>query len=727
MNYLAYIFRLLLRIKWWLILLPAGAAFLVYIWMGAMPRQYKSQTTVYTGVVSGYDIESTSESSQDWNVINNAVDNLINIIKAQTTLRNVSMRLFAQHMMYGDPNKDNQYITARNYRDLLARTPKEVQALIDPTSDSATLANLFDYETADHDNYVYGLFHWTHHHYSYEALNKIEVKRLNSSDMIEVSYQNDDPGMVYNTLLFLNDEFREQYKDLRFGETNNVIEFFESELRRVGDSLVHLENSLKDYNVENRVINYDEQTKHIAALTRDFELTHEEILLNYRSAEDLRTSLEEQIGEASKSFKDNAAFVQKLEFISDLQTRIAASKAFTSDDPTAVKPRNDVDALRLQLDDETRALKQITSTIGNSQYTKEGVSTPSMISKWLDAVLLLTKSKAELAVMELRRKELDDKYTQFSPVGSVIKQRQRSIDFTVQSYLSILDALNTARLRQKNLQMTSATLKIINPPVLPISAEPSKRKLTVLATFFAAFFFVLGFFILLELLDRTLRDKIRAERITGCRVLGAFPERESLRMRRYQKAHDQIAAQHLCNAVLNFFTSGQQNVVNFVSADTREGKSQLVQHLAEQLRLAGLSVRTLSWSDDFDAEQKRFLMARTLSDFVSEQKEGEVLLREADVILIEYPPFSKHSVPRDLLKHAALNLFVARADRTWKDTDQLLYEKAVRQADGTPIVLYLTNAHRRVVETFTGMLPPYTFLRKILFQLGQFGFTSTLK
>ncbi|MEG1611511.1 MAG: exopolysaccharide biosynthesis protein, partial [Alistipes sp.] len=219
MNYIVYIIRFLFRIKWWLILLPITVALMVYVKMGTMARMYKTQTTIYTGVVSGYDIETNANSRQDWNVINNAIDNLINIIKSQTTLRNVSMRLFAQHLMHGDPNKDNIYITAANYRRLLENTPKEVLALVDRTSDSVTLARLFAYEKADHDNYVYGLFHWTHRHYSYDVLNTIEVKRLSNSDMLEVSYQNDDPGIVYNTLVLLNDEFRNQYHDLRFGET----------------------------------------------------------------------------------------------------------------------------------------------------------------------------------------------------------------------------------------------------------------------------------------------------------------------------------------------------------------------------------------------------------------------------------------------------------------------------------------------------------------------------
>lgn len=45
------------------------------------------------------------------------------------------------------------------------------------------------------------------------------MRRIANSDMLEVSYENDDPGVVYNTLELLNDEFVKQYKELRYGET----------------------------------------------------------------------------------------------------------------------------------------------------------------------------------------------------------------------------------------------------------------------------------------------------------------------------------------------------------------------------------------------------------------------------------------------------------------------------------------------------------------------------
>lgn len=723
--YLAYLVKFLFRIKWWLILCPTLVALGVYLHMGRMPRTYMSSTTIYTGIVSGYDLETGESTSQDWNVINNAMDNLINIIKSQTTLKNVSMRLYAQHMVHGDPEQDNNYIFARNYRSELRRTPQEVIDLIDRNNEDSTLKNLYTYEVASHDNHVYGLFHWTHRYYSYEALSNIQVKRIGNSDMLEISYENNDPGVVFNTLEILNDEFVKQYRELRFGETNNVIAFFESELARVSHELRNQEDSLRDYNIENLVINYDEQTKHIAILSRDFELRNEEVRLNFQSANKLREAIEERIDGLS-TFRNNAAFIQKLHSIGDLQSRITAAEAFipeTQIDQATVE-RPDLAQLHAQLDRETDSLRILTSNISSQRYTKEGLSTSSMIDQWLDAVMLATKSEAEMQVLEEWKKSLDERYMRYAPVGATLKRKNREIGFSEQSYLSILHALNMARLRQKNLQMSSATLKIINPPVLPIAAEPTKRKMMVAAAFFCTLIFLLGFFILLELLDRTLRDKIRAERITGGRVIGAFPGPGRFGQRRYAKQYREIATRYMANAVLNYFDSAcRPNVVNILSTEAGDGKSILMENLAERFREAGMKVRTVSWNTDFDADRKEYLLSERLMDFLHDDK-AELPIGSADVVLVEYPPFTEHSVPRDLLRSAALNIFVAPATRTWKETDQLLYEKAVKLSGDTPTTICLNCAGRDVVQTFTGLLPPYSRLRKLSYQISQFGFTA---
>ena len=91
---------------------------------------------------------------------------------------------------------------------------------------------------------------------------------------------------------------------------------------------------------------------------------------------------------------------------------------------------------------------------------------------------------------------------------------------------------------------------------------------------------------------------------------------------------------------------------------------------------------------------------------------------------MEYPPFATSSVPKELLRHAALSIVIAPANRTWKDTDQLLFEKAEKLSGRTPVVLCLNCAGRDVVQTFTGLMPPYSRLRRLGYQISQFGFTA---
>ena len=722
MNSLIYIIRFVWRIRYWLIIGPLLVALLVYIQMGRRPSRYTVTSTIYTGIVSGYDINTVAGTShQDWNIINNAMDNLMTIITSETTLHDVSMRLYAQDLVHGEEEEDNSYILASNYRSLVRRTPPDVMALVDRSSDSITLHNLLEYEQADHDNHVYGIFRWKHRHYSYEALRQIKVKRLNNSDMLEVTYTNDDPGITYNTLVLLNDEFVKQYKLLRFGEINNVIAYFESELARVGRELRSVEDSLTRYNVDNRVINYGEQTKHIAALERDFELRFQDILLSRDGSQQLVETIEGKI-EGLKTFRNNALFVQKLQEISNLYSRIAASETFEIDSVQRQNPQ--VDRLKQLLDVQSEELAHTISQISSQQYTKEGLSTNSIVQQWLDAVLLNAKSKAELKVMIERKRELDKQYGHFSPIGSTLKRKERNIGFLEQSYLSILQALNEARLRQKGLQMSSATLKVINPPVLPIAAEPTKRKLMVIAAALISALFILAFFILLEMLDRTLRTKIRAERITGGKVLGAFPARPGLGARRYQKKYQQIATQFLSNAVFDYFRPGEPHILNVLSTEGGDGKSFLASRLAAHMEQSGIKVRYVVWNKDFDINSKEFLLAGSLSDFVRTD-EGELSLSEADVIIVEYPPLAKCSVPATLLRDAALNLLVVGDNRTWKDTDPLLYDKACELPSATPLLLYLNEAAREEVEIFTGLLPPYTRARKLAYKIYQFGFTAT--
>lgn len=80
MKTLQYIIRILAK-RWLLLLsLPLVAALVVFGIMSRNPKMYKSSSTIYTGIVSGYDVLAAESSTRDWMSVNNAVDNLMSVI-----------------------------------------------------------------------------------------------------------------------------------------------------------------------------------------------------------------------------------------------------------------------------------------------------------------------------------------------------------------------------------------------------------------------------------------------------------------------------------------------------------------------------------------------------------------------------------------------------------------------------------------------------------------------
>lgn len=245
MKYVLYILRFFYRIRFWLILLPVLAACYMIWKTRDIARYYEVRTTVYTGVVSGYDIEQASVREADWNTKNSTIVNMMDILKSEATLRRVSMRLYARCLMNGDSMKNNTYINADTYRWLMDRTPKYVLDLIVKGDEDKTVENFFDNMKPDNRDHLYGMFMWeASRYFGYKDLEQIRVDRIASSDMLKLSYQNSDPGITYNTVLILVKEFFDQYQALRFGETNDAIAYFRRELAEAGTKLKAAEDEL---------------------------------------------------------------------------------------------------------------------------------------------------------------------------------------------------------------------------------------------------------------------------------------------------------------------------------------------------------------------------------------------------------------------------------------------------------------------------------------------------
>ena len=396
-------------------------------------------------------------------------------------------------------------------------------------------------------------------------------------------------------------EFINEYKNIRYGETDKVIEYFRSELTRIGSDLRIAEDSLTQYNIEKRVINYMDETKEIAAINKEFELREQDIQFAYNSSKVMKEELEKQMDTNTKQILNNISFINKLKEASTLTGKISELESFST---TNAQANNDIiQDYQSKLKQTAQELSNISDKYISGKQTKEGIAKSNIVEQWLTQTLAFEKAKAELDIIKRSRQEINDKYIFFAPVGSTIKRKERYINFTEANYLSLLKSYNDALTRKKNLEMTSATLKVLNAPTFPIQPEPNSRKKIVLIAFFGSISLIFGFFLIIELLDRTLRDKIRTERLTKSRLLGAFPGNVSYKFKGYQNAYNLIAVKYLSSAVLRFYSSKQPNkpyIVNFLSNDIHEGKTYLSKLLESYWLNIGLKVRRISYNEYFD-------------------------------------------------------------------------------------------------------------------------------
>ena len=242
---------------------------------------------------------------------------------------------------------------------------------------------------------------------------------------------------------------------------------------------------MQDHNVEKRIINYGEQTNALTGLDATQQTSDNNLLMNETSTRALMDYLERQLGDRAKIIKANKDFTNQITDISRIQSRISNLRLMSSEgNESGVESQLELAKAERMLQDATANVRSLVKDIEAGTYSTEtGVKAGDMISKWLDQVLLLEETKAKKGAQDIMRQKLDKQILYYAPIGATIGRKDRHISFIEGNYMEMLKALNAARLRQRNLQMTTATLRVLNPPMFPMNAQPTNRLMILLGAF----------------------------------------------------------------------------------------------------------------------------------------------------------------------------------------------------------------------------------------------------
>jgi hypothetical protein len=444
----------------------------------------------------------------------------------------------------------------------------------------------------------------------------------------------------------------------------------------------------------------------------NYQTLDNELLVNSSTSRALIDFYENKLGDLAKYMRTNNEFMDKLQEISKLNTQISTME-ITPDSENDGR----LNAQKTQLTRAEKDINKLAAKLSDEVASTNNVSYETLVNSWLEQVVIRERTTAQIEARDIMREKLDKDFLYFSPIGATINRKERNISFVEGNYMSIMGALNQAILRQKNLEMTAATLKVMNPPLFPLNSSATNRRMIILAVMLGAWVFTVFYFFLIELLDRTLRDKSRAKRLTKQEVLGVYPM-DSLRYRRYNRAIDEMAIKQISTNILPYLNAHNGHVVNLLSTETRDGKSHIAKNLEAYWTSMGLKVRRYTYDEDFQSETEDYVQAQGIKSICPD-------LQDDEIAIVEYPVLKRNPMQANLLNEAAINLVVARANRTWKDTDNLILKRLLdMKQEDTPILLLLTQADRGALEEFTGQLPPYTKFKNLEYRLFQLGLTA---
>ncbi|MEX2512278.1 MAG: Wzz/FepE/Etk N-terminal domain-containing protein [Cyclobacteriaceae bacterium] len=692
------IIRLLWRNKLWIILVPILVALGIYFFTKNKPQQFESKSIIFTSPNTNSGATEGGVVRMDFYTSNNMFDNLTLIVKSRETLETVSLKLLGQHLSL--PASDPKFISGKEYKELSIHISEDLWEKLAITGNAeATFQNVKNhYETIPDSPIEYLLRE--HPQYATTKINeRLFVARKASSDMMEISYRTSDPGICYQTLIFLTEAFMERYSKMKELENMNSIKYFQDQLVMAQTKLREAEDKLKDFMTNNRILNYYEQGKYldIAKLEQDQDEEKSKRLLS-----GTKSNLEE-IESMFDNFDKRQLIIQKIaalqEEIVQKNLRLQGLGLQSSQQALMTALESDIEFLKKEIQKESKELFKNSNSL-------QGVQRETILEEWLRLKILFEDQTQALEVMQSRKAYLSEKINEFAPLGAELNKLEREVEVNEEQYLSILHGLNMAFLTKYDLE-TSSSQKLIDVPYFPKIPLPSKRMILVAGSFIGAGFMVLTGVFVSFFLDRTIKSKTNAEENTGLKVAGGWINEAKLNRNIHRAKLENKQIKQFYNQIQKHLPQEEKIIIAFYSLKPGEGKSFLIKKLIPEFQKQNRSVafwepsnngEVLSSEHTFYSQEKHFSGSQ---DVYWKEKIAACL---QDVILLEFPNLEEAHLNYRLINKANIMIMVLDSSRQWNAADAE-YLSSLKEMVEIPHLVWLNKMEGDELEDLNGEIP----------------------
>ncbi|MEO6916280.1 MAG: hypothetical protein ABI151_12050 [Chitinophagaceae bacterium] len=674
-----YFLKLLHKKLLWLLVIPIAMAISIFYFTRHEVKVYSSESVIYTGIASGYSLSGNNKA--DFFGTSNAFDNLLSLINSRETKEEVAINLLAGHLQL--KKHDPSVLSWDSFEKLRGLIPDSIRNRLVRSDQANTVLALKSYLSGEEGNPIYSLINSDNPVYSISAMDNIKALRINSSDLIKISYSTNDAAICKHTLELLEECFMRKHRLLKEGQSESVVTYFENETRNAFNRLNDAEQRFLDFNRENDIINYYEQTKAVAVEKENLDVQKHNMqmdkMANTKSLDLVNSNLKGKLYQSEYG----TAVLRDRESLSDVYSKMATDNLIGRNDPDHQQKADSLEKLSASLENR---LSRSVDNLYSETLTPNGIPTKNVLDEWLRTSLNVEQSKARLTVMADRKKEFEEQYRKYAPLGATLKKIERQINVSEQEYLELLHGLNMAKLTQQNNELTTK-LNIVDEPYLPLKANPSKRMVQVILGFVVGFVLVLAVILARALVDRSVQHPKNAHKLIKLPLLGVFPLL-NMSEEYLSKARLRIVQQLLSRLDPEKIPTS----IGIVSIQENEGKSTLLGMLSDELIRLGYTISILKTSGD---EQ-------------TPEGNTEIVLREfraLDTLIFKPGSFPK-------MDHTIL---VCRANRIWGDLDNELLHLFTKTTGNKPLLI-LNGVEADFAEPYIGEVPKQRFFLRAYFK-----------
>lgn len=498
--------KLLKRHKYGLMALPVAAMIITFIIAKRQPSLYYSQSRLSAGLTAGTGSQLAQQllnGEVGEARINQTFSNVTQIMQLKIVFDQVSYQLILHDLTTDPPFRQhsklfNDVVSNPNAKqhaiEVYTRMYNQKQSLLLTDDDQAGLNELIKSMG-----------------YDYEHLrDKVRVYRVEASDFIDVYYESDNAMLSAYVVNTLCKEFISYYSFVTQQNKVKTTEFLREMMQKKRDSLNSRIDSLKNYKINNHVLNISDQAKSLYSQISSFETNLELAEKEVASTQGAIDAINAKFNEQEKQYIEaRLALINQEITATQQQLNLLNDQYIKSNFDPAVKVRVD-------------ALKDVLAQKIN-QSTDKYIVNPLNAKETLVAQKLKLEMDRELARASIRAYKnsiasLNYRLQALAPSEAAIQSMQADIEVVGKEYLELLNRYN-----QSAMQLSTAVpIKIIEP-ALPGAKLPSKKLIMVALSGVVSLILYLIILFVLFYLDDSIQVANDLADKTDARVLGALP------------------------------------------------------------------------------------------------------------------------------------------------------------------------------------------------------------